>query len=139
MLLDYGADVLFIAGNYGSDVGDAFINSVRYSGRRRESDVLEKVIAVLAVKYADGEDGASTLCDLYVRHPFSAPVSSRHSEMMELLADHRVVSWQDELREALLAGTITPAEAAESHEDDKAVSEFLKQWISASPGATATA
>lgn len=137
VLLDYGADALFIAGSYGSDVGDAFINSVRYSGRRRESEVLEKVIAVLAVKYADGNNGASTFCDLYVRQPFSAPVSGRHSEMMELLADHRVVSWQDELRAALLAGTISPTEAGESLEDDKAASEFLKQWISARPGATA--
>lgn len=57
--------------------------------------------------------------------------------MMELLAEQRLVRWQDELRAMLQAGTVTPEAVEKSLKRDRAASEFLKQWFSAESGATA--
>lgn len=49
-------------------------------------------------------------------------------DLLDLLAEHRLVCWQDELREMLRAGTITPADVALSLKRDHAVKDFLSQW-----------
>ncbi|WP_291518712.1 hypothetical protein [Acidovorax sp.] len=128
VLMDYSDDALLIVGTYGSNAGDALVSHVRYSSPHSESDLLEKVIAVLAVKYVNGAHGASAVSDLYVRQKLSVPALGNEDELLDLLAEHRLVRWQDELREMLRAGTITPAEVAQSLKRDHAVKEFLSQW-----------
>lgn len=128
VLMDYSDDALLIVGTYSSDVGGAFVTSMRYSGPRSEGDLLEKVIAVLAVKYVHGDHGPSAVSDLYVRQKLSVPSPSNEDDLLDLLAEHRLVCWQDELREMLRAGTITPADVALSLKRDHAVKDFLSQW-----------
>ena len=137
VLMGYSNDALLIVGSYGGEVGDAFISGMHHSGPRSESDLLENVIAILAVKYVHGDQGASTVSDLYVRQEPRVSIPVGYDKMMELLAEQRLVRWQDELRAMLQAGTVTPEAVEKSLKRDRAASEFLKQWFSAESGATA--
>lgn len=110
-LLEFGEDVLFIAGTYGSDVDSVFMSTMRVSSRLEESELLRLVIALLGVKRIPTKRGEEVVCDLFVMPCDVGPVQPRTlEEIATFLQNGRRLKWEEDIARLLDAGLVTPAD-----------------------------
>lgn len=127
VLLEFGEDVLFIGGTYGGDVDSVFMNSFRAGTILKETDLLDLIIAILAVKPVPTNRGEAVPTDLFIK-PESRPVSPlKFADISNYLNENLVLKWEDEMAQLLDSGQVTAAGLRKSMPRDRAIGEFLAQ------------
>ena len=110
-LIEFGEDVLFIAGTYGSDVDSVFMSTMRATSRLGESELLRLVIALLGVKRIPTKRGEEVVCDLFVMPSDVGPLQPRtFEEIATFLQNGRRLKWEEGIARLLDAGAVTPAD-----------------------------
>lgn len=140
LLLEFGNDVLFIAGTYGSEVEDVFMSVLRSGGFEHEMDLLARVIAILGVKTVPGKHGNLFACDLYTMQPGRVPaqsVNNLDAIFNNFLQENRMLRWEDEMANLLDSGDITVASLKKALPRNNGVSEFLSERAAAKKAASA--
>ena len=128
LLLEFGKDVLLIAGTYGCEVEDVFMSSMRGGGSLAESELLALVIAILSVKPVLGKHGQTVASDLFVMQQESGPIQPmKFEDIVKLLQENRILRWQDEMASLLDSGDVTAAILKKALPRDRSISEFLSQ------------
>lgn len=139
LLLKFGKEVLFISGNYGSDVSDVFMNALRAGSLKDEEALLALVIAVLGVKSVSGKHGIAVASDLYVMQPESALIRPKEfKEVIDFPRENRLVKWEDEMTSLLDSGIVTVANIKKELSHDRSIGEFLSQRTAAKKMAMAS-
>jgi len=128
LLLKFGKEVLFISGNYGSDVSDLFMSAIRGGSLKNEDALLTLVIAILGVKPVPGKHGVMVANDLYVWQPESALIHpKRFEEVIDFPRENRLVKWENEMTSLLDSGEVTVARIKKVLSRDRHIGEFLSQ------------
>lgn len=128
LLLEFGKDVLLIAGTYGCGVEDVFMSTMRGGGSLVESDLLALVIAILSVKPVPGKHGEAVASDLFVMQQESGPIQPmKFEDIVKFLQENRILRWQDEMTSLLDSGGVTAASIKKALPRDRSISEFLSQ------------
>jgi hypothetical protein len=126
-LLAYSEDVLLISGAYGSDVEDVFMNTLRGSRSRQETELLARVIAILGVKPVSTKRGEILVNDLFVMREESPLQSVKLGDLLAFLAEERVMKWQDAMTELLDSGAVSVAGLKKALPRNRNLAEFLSQ------------
>lgn len=126
-MLDVGDDVLFIGGNFGSEVDEIFLNmAVRSHGK--EMELLSRLVAVLGVKQISGKRGEAFASDLYVAcSAVGLEASAKYDDIKQFLRANRVLRWEEEAAQLLDSGAITVAGLKKARMRNDSVDEFLRQ------------
>lgn len=127
LLLEFGNDVLFIAGTHGSDVVSVFMSTLHGIGIQNESDILNLVIALLGVKSIQTERGEVVASDLFVGRESSLALPMKFEDIESYLQENRVLKWQDEMTQLLDSGVVTVAGIKKLMQRDHSISDFLAQ------------
>lgn len=127
LLLEFGRDVLLIAGTYGSDVDEVFMSALRGGGLREESALLGLIIALLGVKPVPTKRGEAFASDLFVGQASVADSPMKFDDVMTYLQEHRVLKWEDEMAHLLDSKEATAAGLKKSLPRSRSVIEFLAQ------------
>src|ERR1035437_2746192 len=90
VLLEFGEDVLFIAGTYRGDVDSLFMSTMRGGGIQKESDLLPLIIALLGVKPIPTKRGEVFASDLFVGREFTPSSPMNFEEIEDYLQENRV-------------------------------------------------
>jgi len=125
LLLEFGEDVLFIAGTYGSDVDEVFMSTLRGGGIHKESDLLPLIIALLGVKPIPAKRGEAIVSDLFVGRGTIPALPMKFEDIASYMQENRVLKWQEEMAQLLDSGEITVADIKKSMPRNHAVREFL--------------
>lgn len=126
-LLEFGSDVLFIGGDYGSQVDDIFMRTAIRS-RQQEANLLSLTLAILGTKHIPGRRGDAVVSDLYIAQDGAKPAESAcYAEIQEFIREHRTLRWQDEMTRLLDGGAITLSAIKKAEVQGESIGEFLKQ------------
>jgi hypothetical protein len=136
LLLEYGDEVLFIAGSYGSCVDDLFLAGMRYRGLDKAQEALKQLVAILAVTCLKTPKLDVALADMYIPDGSAPEGKDKFSAVLELLRHGRVLRAEDELSELLDQKRVTSAAVKKAITRTKWVTELLAQRAK---GATAAA
>ena len=126
LLMELASEVLFIAGTWGSNVSDVFMNSTR-GGMQTESDLLNSVIAILSVMRMPGKHGELVASDLVVMKVGPAVPSMDFTELVDFLETNRKLRWEDDVAHWLDVGEVTPAKLKKTFQRHHALADFLAQ------------
>jgi hypothetical protein len=106
ILLEYGKDVLFIAGGHASDVTETFMPAVR--SLREETDLLDLVIALLAVTEIPVGETKVAVADLFINDETTpAFTGKKFDDLMSFLREHRVLKFEEQVSSMLETGAIS--------------------------------
>lgn len=117
-------DVLFLAGDWGHDVG-RIASALIVGNGQNYADVTARIVAVLGMLQVPGRRGQVTASDLFVRGTMPSPVSEEYDDCQAFLRDNRVVRWEDELTSLLDTGAVTVAGVKKAGMRDHMVGDFL--------------
>lgn len=137
LLLEYGDEVLFIAGSYGSDVEDLFLAGLRYRGLDKAQEALKHLVAILAVTSLKTPKLDAAIADMYIPDGSVPEGKDKFSAVLELLKGGRVLRAEDELSELLDGKRVTPAAVKKAITRTKWVTELLAARAKREPTATA--
>lgn len=129
LLTEFGDEVLFIGGVYGSEVDEMFLRSIRAHGRFDEVELLPMLLAVLGVKSTESNAELSySASDLYVRHTAEPEESWEQDERAyKHVRKHRVFKWEDELNHLLDTGALSEAYVEQTFRGGRRIKEFLSK------------
>lgn len=129
ILLEYGKDVLFIGGKHACDVTETFM-SVYGRSQREEAELLELVIALLAVTEIPGAQAKVTVADLFIQDE-ATPIftGKKFDELMSFLQEHRVLKFEKQLSEMLESGVISVDDLKnlKGESRNRSINEFLAE------------
>jgi len=127
-LLQYGKDVLFIAGGHASDVSDAFMNTMRGYSRLQENQLLSLVIALLCVTQVPTTRGDVAVTDLFVLDSAPKPnTPMKFEDLLDFLTDNRILRLDDQLAHLLDAGEVNIEGLKKGLARNHIVQEFLEK------------
>lgn len=126
-LMQYGDEVLFLGGGYGSSVDDLFATALRYRGLDQAKEALATVVAVLAVTSLRTPKLSVGLADMYIPDGREPAGEDTFSAVLGLLREDRVLRAEDELSELLDQKRVTPTAVKKAVERSKWVTELLAE------------
>lgn len=125
ILLEYGKDVLFISGGHAADVTDTFMTAVRGHSLREEADLLELVIALLAVTEIPVGQAKVAVPDLFIKDETTSAFSGKKfGDLMSYLREHRVLRFENQLSALLETGAIS-VDDLKGMSRNRSINEFL--------------
>jgi hypothetical protein len=127
VLIEYGANALFLANIYDSSVEKVFMSAVRFSHPDDYAEMLSMVVAILGVKPMPTKRGEVTASDLYVAGDHLVPTTVDYDDVDAFLRDHRVIRWQDEMDALLNKKVISQATLKKLFQRDQGVKDFLAE------------
>lgn len=125
LLMQYGDEVLFIGGAYGSSVDDVFASGLRYRGLDQAKEALATLVAVLSVTSLKTPKLNVGLADMYIPDGREPTGADKFSAVLTLLREDRVLRCEDELTELLDQKRVTPTAVKKAVERTKWVTELL--------------
>lgn len=128
-LLDF-EDVLFLGGTYEHDAAQIALRIIARS-YQKETEVLDRIVAVLGLLQVSGKRGQAVASDLFVRGSLPGPIGAEYSELAAYVRNNRVIRWEEELATLLDNGAVTAAgirRASHHH----SITEFIAQRRTAS-------
>ncbi|MDP3226967.1 MAG: hypothetical protein Q8N13_03210 [Acidovorax sp.] len=136
VLVEYGNDVLFIGGAYGSSVDDLFLSGLRYRGSDQAKEALATLVAILAVTRLKTAKLNVGLADMYIPDGREPLGDDKFSAVLAMMRDGRVLRAEDELSELMDQKRVTPSAVKNAVERTKWVTELLAER--AKPNAVTT-
>jgi hypothetical protein len=127
LLLEYGSEVLFIAGGHGSSVDDLFLGGVRFSRYEKVAESVGLLVAILAVTRLKTGRLDIGLPDLYIPDGRVPGGKDKLESLLAMLHRDRVLRAEDELSELLDQKRVTPAAVKKAITRTKWVSDLLAQ------------
>lgn len=127
LLMQYGDEVLFIGGGYGSSVDDLFASSLRYRGLDMAKEALAVTVAVLAVTSLKTPRLNVGIADMYVPDGREPGGKDKFSAVLAMLREDRALRSEDELSELLDRKRVTPAAVKKAVDRSKWVTELLAE------------
>ena len=129
LLMEYGDEVLFIAGSYGCSVDDVFLAAMRYRGLDKAQEALKNLVAILSVTSLKTPRLDAALADMYIPDGSTPQGEDKFSAVLELLRQGRVLRAEDQLSELLDEKRVTPAAVKKAITRTKWVTELLAHRI----------
>jgi hypothetical protein len=129
VLAQYGSDVMFIAGAYGSEVTRVFMSTGRGSSQIDCSELLHLLIAVLAVTRFSTKNNEIALNDLYISKGIDSKPQLKFDDIENHLRTNRSIRWEDELSNLLDSGQMTVASVKKEWPRNHDVIEFLSERV----------
>lgn len=137
-LLEASKDALLIGGAYAGDIGQTFMSSMRYSGRKEEESLLNRIVAIASlVDIATVSGGTASVADLYIADGAATASMMRPKEVDEFMTAHRLVCWEDELIRLLNMGAITHEAVKQAFPRSHGIEAFLSDYAATHPAQTA--
>lgn len=137
VLLEYGDEVLFIAGGYGSSVDDIYLDAFRSGPSENSRLGISTLVSVLAVTRVQNSKTDVALCDLYVPSaPAELSAKSAFSAVVNHLRDNRLLKVEDGLDQLLGSKLVTPASLKKALPRSRWLPEYLEERKRASPKQT---
>ena len=127
LLMQYGDEVLFIGGGYGSSVDDLFASSLRYRGLDMAKEALAVTVAVLAVTSLKTPMLHVGIADMYIPNGREPVGQDKFSAVLEMLREDRALRSEGELSELLDQKRVTPAAVKKAVKRTKWVTELLAE------------
>lgn len=127
VMLDH-KDVLFIASGWGSTVQNVFMNATRMY-RREELELLESVIAILAVTLIPARKSTLTVTDLYVHEDGLNIPKGRYEEVMAFIESHRAIKWEADAERLLQTGQVNARQLRKAFGGDRHQPEGLDKLL----------
>lgn len=127
LLLEFSKDVLFIAGVYACDALSALVATMRMSSHADDTQMLERVIAILGITHIPKQGGAIEVVDLYLGDETGPATSVTNDEgLYDRVTSRRPLKMENQLSELLHTGAIG-IEDLKALERNSAVMAYLEE------------
>jgi hypothetical protein len=125
LIQEYADKTLLIAGGYGGETEEIFIDLLRFVGFHNRSGVLAQTVAILGVTSIETSKGVISVSDLFVPDDDGEIPASAFEDALKYIANHRILRWQDQLGPLLNSGEVTVDDIRSVLRRDREISEFL--------------
>lgn len=127
-LIEFGREVLFIAGVCAHDSVDAFLATLRLPSHEEQYQLLEMVIAVLSVSPIPTPDGEAVASDLVVPDMSDAPPrAATCADLLRFVNENRILRLDEPLSRQVVAGDDRPGSHNKSLRRGRAISKCLSR------------
>lgn len=136
LLVEYGDEVLFLGGLYGSSVDDVFAGALRFLGLDKAQEALSKIVAILAVTSLTTPKFVVGIPDMYIPDGREPEGKDKFSAVMAMLREGRRLRAEDELSELLDQKRVTPAAVKKAVKRTNWVTDLLTERAKSNAAAT---
>ena len=124
--IEYGDEVLFLAGVYGLSSSEVFTDACRGGGFNKCGQLLTKTIAALGVGRIETKDGVVSVSDMFVPSEAPLPPEAEFEQVQDHIRARRLLRWEDEVGPLLDAKRVTVATLKKTLRREHSLEEFLK-------------